>query len=239
MSTPRRLSRGLGAALTAGLLALSGPWPTIASAAGGPDIAAGDPAAASSSHGEYRAANITDGQQATYWQSAGSDLPQWVQTDLGGTHRVDEVVLRLPASWERRSQTLSVQGSADGTGFTTLKASAAYSFDPGSGNTVTVSFPATQTRFVRIAITANTGWQAAQLSDVVIDNIWNEHMVCLYWGANTDRMTIKNSRIRNMFADGINMTNGSTDNLVSNNDARATGDDSFALFSAIDAAAPT
>ncbi len=38
-----------------------------------------------------------------------------------------------------------------------------------------------------------------------------------------------------MFADGINMTNGSTNNLVSNNDARATGDDSFALFSAIDA----
>lgn len=31
------------------------------------------------------------------------------------------------------------------------------------------------------------------------------------------------------------MTNGSTDNLVSNNEARATGDDSFALFSAIDA----
>ena len=31
------------------------------------------------------------------------------------------------------------------------------------------------------------------------------------------------------------MTNGSTDNLVDNNDARATGDDSFALFSAIDA----
>ncbi len=31
------------------------------------------------------------------------------------------------------------------------------------------------------------------------------------------------------------MTNGSTDNLVTNNEARATGDDSFALFSAIDA----
>jgi hypothetical protein len=60
-------------------------------------------------------------------------------------------------------------------------------------------------------------------------------MVCLYWGANTDRMTIRNSRIRNLFADGVNMTNGSTDNHVVNNDARATGDDSFALFSAIDA----
>ena len=72
-------------------------------------------------------------------------------------------------------------------------------------------------------------------SNITIDNIWIEHMVCLYWGANTDNMTIKNSRIRNMFADGINMTNGSTNNLVTNNDARATGDDSFALFSAIDA----
>ncbi|SQA25090.1 APHP domain protein [Streptomyces griseus] len=75
----------------------------------------------------------------------------------------------------------------------------------------------------------------SNVSDIVIDNIWNEHMVCLYWGANTDSVTIKNSRIRNMFADGVNMTNGSTDNLVTNNEARATGDDSFALFSAIDA----
>ena len=60
-------------------------------------------------------------------------------------------------------------------------------------------------------------------------------MVCLYWGANTDNITITNSRIRDTFADGINMTNGSTDNLVTNNEARATGDDSFALFSATDA----
>ncbi|MFD6945305.1 CARDB domain-containing protein, partial [Streptomyces roseolus] len=75
----------------------------------------------------------------------------------------------------------------------------------------------------------------ANVTDMEIDDIWTEHMVCLYWGANTDRITIKNSRIRNMFADGVNMTNGSTDNHVVNNDARATGDDSFALFSAIDA----
>jgi hypothetical protein len=75
----------------------------------------------------------------------------------------------------------------------------------------------------------------ANVANMVIDNVWNEHFVCLYWGANTDNITIKNSRIRDLFADGINMTNGSTDNLVSNNEARATGDDSFALFSAIDA----
>ncbi|GAB2978798.1 galactose-binding domain-containing protein [Saccharothrix stipae] len=75
----------------------------------------------------------------------------------------------------------------------------------------------------------------ANVANITIENIWAEHMVCLYWGANTDFMTIKDSRIRNMFADGINMTNGSTDNWVANIEARSTGDDSFALFSAIDA----
>ncbi|MFD0201733.1 MULTISPECIES: discoidin domain-containing protein [Saccharothrix] len=75
----------------------------------------------------------------------------------------------------------------------------------------------------------------ANVSNITIEDIWAEHMVCLYWGANTDFMTIKDSRIRNMFADGINMTNGSTDNRVANIEARSTGDDSFALFSAIDA----
>jgi len=67
-----------------------------------------------------------------------------------------------------------------------------------------------------------------------IDNIWVEHMVCMYWGNNTDHMTITNARIRDTFADGINMTNGSSDNLVSNDEARSTGDDSFALFAATD-----
>nr|WP_206502925.1 discoidin domain-containing protein [Streptomyces chrestomyceticus] len=73
-----------------------------------------------------------------------------------------------------------------------------------------------------------------RISGITIENIWAEHMVCLYWGADTDRMTIRNNRIRNTFADGLNMTNGSSDNLVTNNEARATGDDSFALFSALD-----
>ncbi|WP_189226579.1 discoidin domain-containing protein [Saccharothrix coeruleofusca] len=75
----------------------------------------------------------------------------------------------------------------------------------------------------------------ANVSNITIENVWAEHVVCLYWGANTDFMTIRDSRIRNTFADGVNMTNGSTDNRVANIEARATGDDSFALFSAIDA----
>src|SRR6266498_2920722 len=72
-------------------------------------------------------------------------------------------------------------------------------------------------------------------SGMTFDNLWVEHQICLYWGTNTDNMTIRNSRIRDLFADGVNMTNGSTGNLVTNNEARATGDDSFALFNAQDA----
>ncbi|MBT2445099.1 discoidin domain-containing protein [Streptomyces sp. ISL-36] len=167
MRTQRRRSRALSAVIVTSLLTLG--WPALsAAAAGGPNIAAGRPAAAASAHSEYGAGNITDGNQGTYWQSAGSTLPQWVQTDLGATARVDEVVLKLPAGWESRSQTLSVQGSADGTSFATLKNSASYTFSPGAANTVTVTFPATRARFVRIDITANTGWQAAQLSELEV-----------------------------------------------------------------------
>ncbi|MFC8760664.1 discoidin domain-containing protein [Streptomyces sp. NPDC057193] len=167
MRTHNWRSRSMSAVIATSLLALGGPLMT-AQAAGGPNIALGDPAAAGSALPEYGAGNITDGNQGTYWQSSGSNLPQWVQTDLGTSTRIDEVVLKLPAGWESRNQTLSVQGSADGTSFTTLKNSATYSFSPGAGNTVIVGFPAAQARFVRVHITANTGWQAAQLSELEV-----------------------------------------------------------------------
>jgi hypothetical protein len=73
------------------------------------------------------------------------------------------------------------------------------------------------------------------VANTTIENIWAEHMICLYWGANTDNMVLRNNRIRNIFADAINMTNGSANNLVTNNESRTSGDDSFALFNAQDA----
>ncbi|MFD3412241.1 discoidin domain-containing protein [Streptomyces cyaneofuscatus] len=159
--------RAISALVTTSLLMIG--WPSLtASAADGPNLAAGRAAAASSAHAEYPAPNITDGNASTYWESAGGGLPQWVQTDLGSAARVDEVTLKLPPSWESRTQTLSLQGSADGTSFATLKSSSAYSFSPGSANMVKVTFPAALTRFVRVHITANTGWQAAQLSELEV-----------------------------------------------------------------------
>ncbi|WP_436764486.1 galactose-binding domain-containing protein, partial [Streptosporangium sp. V21-05] len=87
--------------------------------------------------------------------------------DLGSAASVGRVVLKLPpqAAWQARTQTLSVQGSTNGSSFATLSGSAGRSFDPGSGNTVTITFSAASTRYVRVNVTGNTGWPAAQLSE--------------------------------------------------------------------------
>jgi len=72
------------------------------------------------------------------------------------------------------------------------------------------------------------------VSNLTIDNVWVEHTVCMVWATHVDHVTVSNARIRNTFADGVNLTNGSQDNLVTNSESRATGDDSFALFAATD-----
>ena len=158
----------MAALASASLLIVAGPLLPTASAAGGPNLAAGKAVSASSANGAQSAALINDGNQGTYWESSGSSLPQWVQVDLGSSTSIDEVVLKLPAGWGARTETLAVQGSADGTSFATITNSATYSFDPGAGNTVKISFPATNTRYVRLAISANTGWQAAQISELEV-----------------------------------------------------------------------
>ncbi|PVE04287.1 discoidin domain-containing protein [Streptomyces scopuliridis] len=167
MRSLRRRWRVLSAAIATSLLMIG--WPSMtAAAADGPNIAAGRTAAASATSGDGTARNVTDGDQSTYWEGDGKKFPQWVQTDLGSSKRVDQVVLKLPAGWESRKQTLSLQGSADGTSFSTLKSSATYSFRKGAGNKVTVSFPATKARFVRANITGNTAGKKAQLSELEV-----------------------------------------------------------------------
>src|SRR5258708_16789530 len=67
------------------------------------------------------------------------------------------------------------------------------------------------------------------------NDVWIEHNVVGVWGSsNVQNSTFTNMRIRDTLADGINLTNGSQGNLISNDEARSTGDDSFALFAAQD-----
>ncbi|MBW4840950.1 MAG: discoidin domain-containing protein, partial [Paenibacillaceae bacterium] len=146
----------------------SAGWTAPVLAAGGSNLAAGKTAAESGHADVYAASNVTDGNAGTYWESTNNAFPGWVQVDLGGAVQIDQVVLKLPSDWESRSQTLSVQGSTNGSSFTDLKASASYTFDPNAANTVTINFTAASTRYVRIQITANTAWPAGQLSEVEV-----------------------------------------------------------------------
>lgn len=140
---------------------------TTDAAGGDTDLALRRPTAESSHTQVYGSGNAVDGDPNSYWESANNAFPQWIQVDLGAATAVRRIVLTLPPSsaWGARTQTVSVQGSADGGGFGQLLAAANRTFDPATGNSVTLTLPSTATpRFVRLTFTANTGWPAAQIS---------------------------------------------------------------------------
>jgi hypothetical protein len=134
------------------------------------NLAAGKAVTGSSAVQSYVAGNTVDGNAETYWESANNAFPQSLTVDLGAATSVSRVVLKLPpaAAWAQRVQTVAVLGSIDGGAYGTVKAGATYTFDPGSGNTATITFPATSQRYLRLTFTANTGWPAAQLSEVEV-----------------------------------------------------------------------
>jgi hypothetical protein len=164
----RHLAPRFVAAALAGLLVAVLPvLPDSPASAAGTNLASGKAASASSNTQTYVAANVNDGNQSTYWESNNNAFPQWLQIDLGSGAQVNQVVLKLPPGWGSRAETLSVQGSPDGSSFSTIVASAGYNFD-GSANTVTITFGATTARFVRLSITANTGQPGGQISEFEI-----------------------------------------------------------------------
>ncbi|MEO3752071.1 discoidin domain-containing protein [Streptomyces sp. B6B3] len=167
MRPSRFRARALAAALAALLMALSG---LVGGAVAGatPNLAADAPTAASSAGAGHGAAHITDGDRDTYWESSGAALPQWVRADLGAATRVDEVVLKLPADFAPREQTLTIEGSIDGTGYTTLAPSATHSFDPASDHTVTVPLHDVRTRYLRVEVTDTSGGRPAQLAELEV-----------------------------------------------------------------------
>ncbi len=166
MRRRRVVGRLIAAGVAVGLLMYGGPV-LPASAAGGPNLALGKATAASGHNDVYVQSNVNDGNQASYWEGVNNTFPQWVQVDLGTSTAIDQVVVKIPNGWGARSETWAVQGSPDGTSFSTIVGSTSYAFN-GSTNAVTVNFAATNTRFVRLNITANTGWQAAQVSELEV-----------------------------------------------------------------------
>ncbi|WP_165212893.1 right-handed parallel beta-helix repeat-containing protein [Streptococcus tangpeifui] len=81
-------------------------------------------------------------------------------------------------------------------------------------------------------------------SNSSIHDIWEQHFECGMWigdydAANmhyTDGLVVKNARIRNNLADGINFAQGTKNSTVENSNIRGNGDDGLATWSSIDGA---
>ena len=126
------------------------------------------PITASSHTQNYLATNADDGNTGTYWESANGSWPATLTVDLGTAHPLSSVVVALPPSsaWQTRTQTFSVLGSTNDSTWTTLAASAARTFNPSTGNTVTISLPSgTSERYVELDFTANSVQNGAQVSE--------------------------------------------------------------------------
>ena len=63
------------------------------------------------------------------------------------------------------------------------------------------------------------------------ENLWIEHTKCGFWVSGANNLSIKNCRIRNTIADGINLTFQTKNSVVENCDLRNLGDDGIALNS--------
>ncbi|WP_326564917.1 discoidin domain-containing protein [Amycolatopsis rhabdoformis] len=136
----------------------------------GANIARGKAITASGSQGGFPPGNAVDGNASSYWESTNNAFPQSLTVDLGDAAAINKVTLKLPPStdWGARTQTVTVQGSADGGSWTTLVSSRGWTFSPSSGNTASASFGTTTQRFVRVTITGNTGWPAGQVSELEV-----------------------------------------------------------------------
>jgi beta-xylosidase len=124
---------------------------------------------ASSHTQNYVATNANDGNTSTYWESTDGAWPSTLTVNLGATHTLNSVIVDLPPStaWQTRTQTFSVLGSTNNSTWTTLVGSATYTFNPSTGNTVTINLPTgTSEQYIELSFTANSVQNGAQVSEL-------------------------------------------------------------------------
>jgi hypothetical protein len=76
----------------------------------------------------------------------------------------------------------------------------------------------------------NDGIIGAGCEDCSVTRVWVEHTKVGFWCYNTTRLLVDSCRIRNVLADGLNLSVGTTESIVQNSSTRGTGDDCFAIW---------
>ncbi|HTJ72100.1 MAG TPA: discoidin domain-containing protein [Actinospica sp.] len=135
------------------------------------NLALNAPISASSSTQTYVASNADDGDTSTYWEGTNGAWPTTLTVNLGASDSLSSVTVDLPPSsaWQTRTQTFSVLGSTDNSTWATLVSSATYTFNPSTGNTVSINLPSgTKDQYVRLSFTANSVQNGAQASELQV-----------------------------------------------------------------------
>jgi F5/8 type C domain/Pectate lyase superfamily protein/Abnormal spindle-like microcephaly-assoc'd, ASPM-SPD-2-Hydin len=133
------------------------------------NLALNQPITASSATSGFPATNANDGSTSTYWESTDGTWPSTLVVDLGTSDAISSVVVDLPSGWPTRTQTLSVLGSTDDNKWTTLVASATYTWDSADSNAVTIALPSgTSDRYVELDFTANDVQNGAQVAELQV-----------------------------------------------------------------------
>ncbi|EAU65923.1 putative secreted glycosyl hydrolase [Stigmatella aurantiaca DW4/3-1] len=139
----------------------------VVTAAVDPNVAQGKSITASSYTQVYYATNANDGSRTTYWEGAPNAYPNTLTVNLGSNHDISSIVLQLnPDSiWATRTQNLTVLGhNASTSTFSTLVGATTYTFNPATGNQVTIPVTATVSE-VRLQFASNSGSTGAQVAE--------------------------------------------------------------------------
>ena len=132
------------------------------------NLAQGGTLASSSAIQGYPATNANDDNLSTYWQAAGATAT--LTLHLSQANSVNRVILELPENWGTRNQTIEVDGSANGTTWTTLVPATAYTFTAGS-NAIAIPFREVTQDYLRLDISGNNVQGVPQIAEFqVYDN---------------------------------------------------------------------
>jgi hypothetical protein len=111
------------------------------------------------------ATNANDGNVSTYWKGAANSYPDTLTIDLGSSHCIGSMVLKLNPTWGLRTQTLQVLGRLKNSTYKSIANSATYTFNPTSSNVVTINFTPITARYIRLSFTANSAATGGQLAE--------------------------------------------------------------------------
>ena len=110
----------------------------------------------------FPASAANDASQDSYWQAAGSTAA--LTLHLTQAAPIARVVLELPQDWGTRNQAIQIDGSANGSTWTTLTPSATYQFTAGS-NVITIPVPTATQTYLRLDISGNNIQGAPQIAE--------------------------------------------------------------------------